>query len=119
MTMHYVTLKCPDPRAQALSLQRAPKFMRFVFRTAPAGFDALDQLDDIPDADESVIVGVLAETGSTHIDCVVNRKRVGKWYRTARYVVHPIQPDDATVRDTEKWRAWCVAEEAKYRTVTP
>jgi hypothetical protein len=41
------------------------------------------------------------------------RGRRGKWISYATYTYIAPQPDNGTVRNTESWRAWCLAEKAK------
>ena len=86
-----------------LMLQRAPTYLRAV--CIPGGdWDALDQLNDAPKADEQITVYALdGEAGRMHV-----RARGGcQWYTTAEYRVVDPQPDDAAVRDTASWRTWC------------
>jgi hypothetical protein len=53
--------------------------------------------------------------GQIHIDYTEARtgRRRGKWISYATYTYIAPQPDDGTVRNTESWRAWCLAEKAK------
>ena len=85
-----------------LMLHRAPTYLRVV-RSREGDWDALDQLDDVPQADEQIAVYALeGEAGGMHV-----RARGGcEWYTTAEYRAVDPQPEDATVRDTDAWRAF-------------
>lgn len=96
-----------------LSLRRAPLYLRVV-RSAAGEFDALDQLDDEPAADETVFVYRLAgKPAAAFVDGTRNGRRCGWREVMATYVVVTQQPDDATMRDTAKWREWCVEQQAR------
>lgn len=104
-----VSFRFPLFRNANLAVARAPLFLRFV--TAKRGqrtFDALDQLDDTVADDEVVFAAERKSTGSVHVDRTVNGKRVGEWYQTADYELIREQPTEATMRDNDLWRAWCV-----------
>lgn len=97
------------PAASAtLWLKRAPLFLRVT--KGPTGeFDALDQLSDTPKADEAIFAyRRVGRSGSVHINARKNGRHCGGFFTTATYEIVPIQPDDATMRDTAKWREWCV-----------
>lgn len=100
-------------KGATLMLRRSPPFLRAT-RKAVDGkyvFDALDQLEDTPEAKESLSCYYrVADDGWLHL------KMQGKGsgtYRRATYALYTIQPDDTTMRDTRKWRAWCLAESQK------
>lgn len=100
----------------SLSLKRTPKFLRFAcagIATCSRNWDALDQLDDEPREGETLMAGVLVDQSSVHLDRVVKGRRVGEWHSTATYELIEPQPDAATMRDNEKWRAWCMGKVAK------
>lgn len=92
-----------------LQLARAPLFLR-VTQNAAGKFDALDQLDDHPRANESVTVyRKVSDDGTVHVDFRDERgRRRGAWYACATYALATMQPDDATARDTTLWRQWCL-----------
>lgn len=94
-----------------LLLSRTPKYLRFV-RSAAGEWDALDQLDDAPAADEAVIVGVLDGYTSLHIDRVdaKTRRRVGEWLKMLQYKLHDAQPPDDVLRDNDRWREWAMSQ---------
>jgi hypothetical protein len=98
-----------------LTLRRTPILLRVVFNGST--WDALDQLDDTPAADETVHVYRVASVPSTyHIDYTdrATGRRRGEWRTTADYAFYATPPDDA-VRATEAWRAWTMAREAAVR----
>lgn len=92
-------------KGQRLMLKRAPLFLRVV--EAGGKFDALDQLADEPEAGERLFAyRRVGEVGMCHI----HRKGGGGWFTIANYALVAQQPDDATMRDTTAWRAWCHQE---------
>lgn len=95
-------------KGTTLFLRRAPHYLRVVQGpdgpTAPGTIDALDQLDDTPRASETVTAYEMVG-GPSHMH--VNRGRLGcAWYRGGEYRMVAEQPDDATLRDAARWRAW-------------
>lgn len=88
-----------------LMLRRAPVFLRAV--QGPTGkWDALDQLEDRPSADEKVVVYRLTtEPRWMHI----RARKSGGTYRGGDYKLVDPQPTEATVRDEQAWRAWAIA----------
>jgi hypothetical protein len=104
-----------------LELKRAPKFLRAVVSVAPPGertqkavavWDALDQLDDAPrDGETCHAYRLVADDGWMHLDYRDKKgRRRGVTIRNATYAHMDTQPDQDTMRDTEKWRQWCLAE---------
>lgn len=96
-----------------LTLQRTPTYLRVVRRSEAGKFvwDALDQLTDTPQLDETCFAYCLVGgTGVCHIDYTEKGKRKGLWCKVATYCVCDPQPNDETMRDTSLWRAWCYAE---------
>lgn len=92
-------------KGQVLCLKRAPFFLRVVC-AADGKWDALDQPDDEPRADETIHVYKLKGTPGF---CHVNRGRNGSgWYAVATYVQTLVQPGDA-VRKICDWVDWCDA----------
>lgn len=96
---------------KTLCLGRAPIFL-CVVKDKAGEVDALDQLDDVPKPDESITVyRKVSDDGTVHVDGRdKSGKRFGRWYQAATYVIHSVQPDDATARDKEAWAAWCAAQ---------
>ncbi len=93
---------------QTLLLQRAPVFLRVVRERDTGGWDALDKLEDHPRPSEDVFVyRRTANPGVCHLN--FGRCR-GGFYAVAEYVLHSEQPDDVTLRDTPRWRAWTTAQ---------
>lgn len=108
-----MTIFLDGPAANTFStpllLKRAPHFLRAV--QAPDGtWDALDQLDDTPKPEETVVAYVMV-TGprSVHI-CARGKNNRSGWYQGGDNRVVEPQPTDAQLRDTTAWRAW-VAEQ--------
>lgn len=96
---------------QALMLHRAPLYLRAVFgpRKKKEQWDALDQLDDEPKAGELVTVyRRVGPASACMVDWSQGGRRRGGRFAMAAYQVVAEQPDDATARDTQSWRAWCV-----------
>lgn len=88
-----------------LLLKRAPHYLRAVL--GPAGeLDALDQLDDSPKAEETVVAyEMVGEPTICHINS--GRRHGGSgFFRGGRYRVVAEQPTDEQLRSTVAWRAW-------------
>lgn len=97
-----------------LTLGRSPTFLRVVIAPGKQP-DALDQLEDEPEDGEEIHVYLITgEPTTMHIDGRDPKtgRRFGRWLSCAGYRLHHTQPEDATARNTESWRAWC-AEQAK------
>lgn len=96
-----------------LLLRRAPLYLRVVMDRGGT-WDALDQLDDTPTDDEQVHV-YRREGPATmvHVDFQRGRGKGPRsaWYQGGDYRHVAQQPDEATMRDTVAWRAWCQAQE--------
>jgi len=91
---------------QPLMLRRAARFIRVV--ESDGKWDALDQPEDTPKPDEKIYAyEVRGEVGSCHIQMRGKYKGGGGFYPIASYGFVEKQPDDATMRDTAKWRQWC------------
>lgn len=100
--------------ANTIRLRRAPIYLRITFDGEM--WDGLDQLDDTPRANEKVFAYIkVADHGNVHVcgQDPKTRKRWGGWYHHAEYRVIAPQPDDATMRDNERWREWTHAEHAR------
>ncbi len=95
---------------QTLMLGRAPVYLRVVKGET---WDALDQIGDTPNDDETVHVYRLVKTaGIMHVDGRDKKtgKRFGNWYTIAEYELAPEQPDDVTMRDTLMWQTWAAQQ---------
>jgi hypothetical protein len=95
-----------------LSLARQPRYLRVTSKGTE--WDALDQLADTPEPGETVYA--YAKHGqpfTAHVD--FGRRRRGEprsaWISIVRYRMVRFQPDEATMRDNEAWRAWCLRQE--------
>lgn len=84
-------------------LRRAPDYLRAV--QAPDGsWDALDQLDDQPASNESIVVYRLeGEPTWVHINA---RRGARGIYRGGSYRVVDPQPSELVLRDQKAWRLW-------------
>lgn len=88
---------------KTLMLKRSPLFLRVV--TAGEAIDALDQLEDKPEPHEKIYAYErFGEVGMVHINC--GRKNHGGFFPVATYRMTAHQPEDADMRDTERWKAW-------------
>jgi hypothetical protein len=104
-----------------LSLSRSPRFLRVVFSLTD-GWDALDQLEDIPKPNEKIFVYQIAYTPFVmHVDGRDPKtgKRFGRWVSSAPYKLHAEQPDDATARDKLAWKAWCETQSTIHPNPVP
>ncbi len=87
-----------------LALRRAPIFLRVV--RSPTGWDALDQRDDEPAADEAIFAYRLqGESQSIHI----HGSKVSGWYEAGNYRVLADQPPEPAMRSKERWHEWTYA----------
>lgn len=113
-------VKFLDGPAKGLTLQlrRAPLYLRV---TEADGWDALDQLDDVPLGDETLTAYRRVGTaGTLHVDGRDKKgRRWGAWYALAEYRVAEPQPSDAVMRETAAWRKWCAAQAAHAAAVDP
>jgi hypothetical protein len=100
-----------------LTLKRTPTYLRFVMRGVNWDtLDALDQLDDTPADDERVLAAVVRDRNMVHLDGTDKRgRRCAWWIPSYTYVLVQPQPPDDTMRDTAKWRAWCLEQQRKAR----
>jgi hypothetical protein len=90
-------------KGQTLMLNRAPRFLRVVEKGGK--FDALDQLDDKPEAGEKIYAyEIVGEPGSIHINRGGGR---GGFYTMGEYKLVAEQPTDAQMRTLQAWRGWC------------
>lgn len=96
---------------ETLMLRRVPMLLRVV-QSRDGEWDALDQLDDVPKATETIHVYRRRDdlgVGWMHL-CARGRSRAasGRYYNCS-YSVVPNQPSDEQVRTTEAWQAWATA----------
>lgn len=92
-------------------LKRAPHFLRAV--QGPKGdWDALDQLDDRPSADEKVFAYEMVGEPTW---CHVRAKKGGGCFRGGQYRLVVKQPTDEELRSTPLWQAWAHANIPKER----
>lgn len=91
----------PAKDCRGLRLGRTPYFLRVVRTRNTKRWDACDQLEDEPRPDEEIFVYVRASKPTRAFI------RPGGLVMICSYQFWPMQPDDATARDREAWRAWC------------
>jgi hypothetical protein len=101
-----VTFRDGPAAGVILDLRRAPQLLRVV--QSPAGWDALDALDDSPQEDERITVYRLdvSTLGRYHLLIRGRGRRGSGWRMRADYWVLAQQPPDSDVRTTEAWREW-------------
>ena len=91
---------------QLLMLRRAPRFLRVVVDTS-LKWDALDQLEDHPAANEAIhVYEICSAPCYIHLSA---KGPAGGNYITAEYRYVEPPPADSKVRDNKAWRAWCYA----------
>lgn len=89
-----------------LQLQRSPMFLRVTEMSGK--WDALDQWEDIPHADEKIYVYKLSERlGRCHVCRGGGR---GGSFEFATYRVVENQPPDEALRDFDVWKGWVYAQ---------
>lgn len=101
-----------------LSLARLPHFLRVTFDGKK--YDALDQPDDKPTANERLYVYAFnSHEGAAFIDGRDPKtgKRFGRVEHVASYRFHSIQPPDSEIRSAQSWSDWCYSqpEAAKFQ----
>lgn len=102
-----------DPRIPTLFFNRAPLYLRLAHDPKAGNWDSLDLLEDEPAAGEELTAWRRASCARMHVLAVDGKgRRKGRWLQTGRYEFVLPQPDDATMRDREAWRAWCLARQA-------
>lgn len=99
-----------------LSLERAPKYLRFVMQGSKWDtLDALDQPDDAPREGEKCYAALQIDSSNVHFDGYRNGKRFGEWRKTATYKLCDDQPAQEVMADWEQWKSWVVEQQS----VTP
>jgi hypothetical protein len=99
---------------RTLNLRRSPLYLRVTFDPATKKWDGLDQLSDEPAAGEQVIVyRRVGEPSVAFLDWSdATGRRCGGRVAMWSYELVQQQPEDAVLRDTAKWQAWCVTAQA-------
>lgn len=87
---------------KVLMLRRAPKFLRVV--ESHGQWDALDQLHDTPQPEETLHVYQLK---GKVMNCHVKMRKGGGWFVMARYELCLEQADESSMRENAAWQAWC------------
>lgn len=91
-------------KGKHLMLKRCARFLRVV-EAADGTFDALDQPDDMPRADEKLYAyEITGEPAMCHINRGGGR---GGFYPIAIYRFVKSQPLDPQMRQSAAWREWC------------
>lgn len=99
---------------QLLMLKRAPLFLRVVMNATTQQWDALDQLLDKPAAGEAIFVyRLVGKPSYAMLDWTEKGRRVGGQFASATYSYVAEQPDEATMRNRDKWREWCWSQVKK------
>jgi hypothetical protein len=110
---------------KTLMLKRAPVFLRVTlahYNQEEVQIDALDRLDDKPDTTESLFAYRLVKhEGNAFVDGRDPKtgKRWGSATAIATYRLVETQPDDATMRNYDSWKAWCEATWAAEKESKP
>jgi hypothetical protein len=97
-----------------LTLRRTPVYLRVVCDPNEK-WDALDQLTDTPASNEKLFAyKIVSHDGAAFVDGRDSKtgKRFGYCAQLASYSVVADQPDEATMRDAAKWRAWIEKRES-------
>lgn len=101
----------------SLVLGRAPLLLRVV-QSAGGEWDALDQIDDAPAPGETIHLYWIA-TRQPRVAFLDYQDRTGRRrgqrMESADYVAYPAPPPDEVMRDNQRWRAWCDANEQTIR----
>ncbi len=101
---------------QILSLSRSPIMLRVGYNRVTHKWDALDQVDDRADRNDSIFVyRIDGYQGMAHVDGRDPKtgKRFGRWEAMASYALLPEQPADADVRENAAWQQWTTTNREK------
>lgn len=94
---------------KVLDLRRAPLLLRVVIDRR-GNVDALDQVDDVPHAGETIHVYRLQGPPQRVHLCIRGKGRSGSgWREIGEYALNSEQPADEVARDNRRWRAWAEA----------
>lgn len=89
---------------QRLMLKRAPVYLRAA-RARDGTWDALDQLQDEPEGDETMYAYVLVDRpGRCHL--LRSPRNLSGWYTIARYKLVEPQPPQEIMQDNARWAEW-------------
>lgn len=100
-----ITFRDGPAAGQTLMLKRTPLLLRVV-QSKRGEWDALDQLDDVPRAGETITVyRIHPETVSRYHVRACRRSGSGFYFR-GEYSLFAKQPTDEEARSTAAWQAW-------------
>lgn len=100
-----------DGREQhALTVRRAPPFVRFVVEPGGSPRDCLDQLDDEPKPGERVVAAKVMTEMPVHFKFSGKDKAKSGWYLCVHYNSVEPQPPEAVLRQTDLWWQWCLSQ---------
>lgn len=96
-------------KGETLMLHRSPRFLRVTEKGGK--FDALDQLEDVPEPGETLHAYEACEVGGMcHIRMSGKAKAGSGFYRMMKYQLVEPQPAPQTMQTLEAWRAWCLSQ---------
>ncbi len=109
-------------KGESLALRRIPKLLRVV-RSRRGQWDALDQLDDVPQPGETIFVYVRRDEPAPtwyHV-CArgQGRSASGRYWNAEYSLFRGEEPADHVLRDTDAWRAWAAQQAAGPLTLNP
>lgn len=120
-----------EGKADGLCFNRAPYFLRLTYEDGRGGtkatgkWDCLNELSDHARPHESLYCyRQVSNRGHVHI-CRSREHGGGGYFVQATYEFVESQPDDATMRDNERWTEWVhnrwddLPEDQKQRFVMP
>jgi hypothetical protein len=102
-----------------LMLKRTPVYLRVTQDRSLGKIDALDQTEDEPNKDESLFAYKLTKKeGGAFLDARDPKtgKRTGGYYPSASYTLIDPQPDEAVMRDSQRWEDWVMADHARRKS---
>lgn len=110
-----LTLLDGPAKGKTLDCKRGPMFLRVVIAD-DGTVDALDQLEDTPEDNETVYVYFTENTTRAHLLVRGKNRHRGGFRDIADYKLYETQPDDEVLRDNSRWQEWAYAEADRKRT---
>lgn len=103
-----ITFRDGPAAGHTLLLQRAPLYLR-VTRDAQGTIDALDMPEDEPQPGETLFAYVrMTDPERVHLRMAPPRR--SGFYARAEYALVEPQPEDAVMRDRDRWCEWASAQ---------